>query len=353
MGLLLQMAFCPRLWVADRSFPTVPAFGFLPPLPQMPTVLISVSLVVAVIVVAVLPARGPVYATLVLGAALVLFDVTRLQPWFYQYLLFFVALALVRGGLDRVWAVCAFIIAGTYFWSGLQKLNASFAVTTFPFMLHPFGLERLQPLWIVAALTEFAIGVCLLTPRCRSWALAGAIAMHGFVLVALGPLGQNVNAVVWPWNLFLPVMASILFFGNREAVLRSAWNPAAGKVVVLLVGMLPALNVFGLWDDYLSASLYSGKAREAYILLTPAGKRLVPERVRPFVYDRNGRIGLDVIRWAMGDLNVPPYPEPRVYRRVAQRLNEDGVSLGEMQLLVSNRMAIFTSKKSFSQERIW
>ena len=145
-GLLSGLSLSSKLWLADRSFPTIPAVRGLPNLPQTLCLAVAWLFVACVLAVALMPRPGPVtYAIPVLGAVLVLFDITRLQPWFYQYMLLFVALGGFKWqdpGTGRSIAACAFILIATYFWSGLQKANGTFAETIFPWLLHPLALDR-------------------------------------------------------------------------------------------------------------------------------------------------------------------------------------------------------------------
>ena len=353
-GLLSGLSLSSKLWLADRAFPTIPALPGLPNLPQTLCLALAWLFVACVLAVALTPSPGLViYAIPALGAVLVLFDITRLQPWFYQYLLLFVALGGFKWsdpGADRsksALAVFAFILLATYFWSGLQKANGTFAETIFPWLLHPLGLERLQPFWFVAPILETAVGILLIMPRTRAWGLAGAVAMHLVLLMALGPFGQNFNPVVWPWNLCMPTMAFVLFFRNPEPILRIAWGPPVGKTIVVLVGVMPALSFFGRWDAYLSASLYSGKTREAFIMLTEEGARRIPPYVKPHIHRGKNRIGLDIVRWSLSELSVPPYPEVRVYQALARKLQEAGVPPEEMTLVVTDRTSLLSPKPGF------
>ena len=81
----------------------------------------------------------------------------RWQPWFYQYFFMLAALGFYawkkpeaknnRVALD----CCALIVVCTYFWSGIQKLNASFIHEVWPDMTAPLlrflpgGLKGLPP----------------------------------------------------------------------------------------------------------------------------------------------------------------------------------------------------------------
>jgi hypothetical protein len=364
-ALLSTLVLCPRLWVTDRAFPTVPAFAGLPDLPQWISLGLTGLFAVSAVVVSLLPRPGLLMlAPPALAALLVCFDINRLQPWLYQYLLMFVALSVVdwndpesrrtKAGL----AACAAIVIGTYVWSGVQKANLSFAVHTFPWLIEPLGpdwVARLRHVWFVAPVFEASVGVLLFFPRTRVPGLAAAALMHVFVLLALGPFGQHANPVVWPWNLWMPIIAVIVFYGSDRSLLSPVWNTALTRALVALVGVMPALSFVGPWDAPLSASLYSGTLRDGWIYLTGDGARRLPAMYTTgnpgFAEDAPGRYRLDITRWAQAALNVPPYAEPRVYRGIVKRLEQAGVPRDQMTLLVRDWVSVASSARTYSAMR--
>ena len=79
------------------------------------------------------------------------------------------------------------------------------------------------------------------------------------------------------------------------------------------------MSFFNYWDSYLSAALYSGNLTEAQIYTTDAGKASLPATIRSrLVHTSSDTNVLNIQRWAIEDLNVTPYPETRVYRRIAK-----------------------------------
>jgi hypothetical protein len=346
-GVLSGMALCPRLWTSDRSFPTISAIAGLPELPQAVTLVLTAVLVIGILATAILKRPTPaVIALLASAAILVLFDITRLQPWFYLYLLLFAAM------LAKPIPISGFILASVYAWSGLQKVNASFAESVFPRLVQPLGITHTGWLWVLAPLVETSIGILLFIPKTRKLALLTAVGMHTFLIVALGPLGMNVNSVVWPWNFFMPALAFVIFYRNPDPLISPAWESNFGKAAILLTGFMPALSFFGLWDNYLSASLYSGKASEALILLNEDGVAQLPPEIEVKVKRNNGRVGLEVVTWALDDLNVPPYPEVRVYQALASKLNKLGVRRMDMELVVSEQPSLTNPKAQFRIEQV-
>jgi hypothetical protein len=365
--LLATLALCPHLWSADRPFPTVPILETLPDLPPWSAIVLTGLFVSSLIAVVIHPRPARmISAALATGGVLVCFDINRLQPWLYYDLLLLSGLALVdwknpdaprtRAGT----ALCGFVVAATYFWSGLNKANGTFAADVFPWLLQPLGavwVERLRMFWFAAPMAECAIGVLLVIPRGRRWALGLAVAMHAGILLAIGPLGRNTNSVIWPWNIETPLLAFALFHRNGKPLVSPAWSVPAGKFVVILVGVLPALNFAGWWDAPLSASLYSGKSTDGWIYLTAAGadRLILAEFVRREAMTEvaPGRLRLDIHLWAQAALNTPSYGAPRVYRQIMRKLEASGIPRKEMKLLIRHQPVIGNTQPAYSILTDW
>jgi hypothetical protein len=359
---LSGMAVAPNLWINRESFPAIPAFAWVPALPDPVCMILSFLLVCAIVVVAFHP--EPKLLCLFppgLGLLLALFDASRMQPWFYEYSLMFAALTLVRRENEdaqrsrQAWAICAIVVIGFYFWAGLQKANPVFATQVFPWLLQPLPTAlatRLSSLWFLAPVAETAIALLLFFPKSRTCGIGLAIVMNALVLLALGPLGQNYDSIVWPWNLWLAIFAVLLFMRENSPVLPLAWSATAGKVVVTLVLILPVLSFFNLWDGFLSSSYYSGKLRDGWIYLNPEGRERLPAAMvrgnSGLVQESEDRYRLDILLWAMSTMNAPPYGEPRYYPGLVKRLEALGVPRKDMLLVVQDPVSLSSGKRSVS-----
>ncbi len=87
---LISMLLSFNIWTNERSFPTSPIFNFLPtifhPIDYIIIALVFITLILIAIV------RNPqklIVLFLVVGLILLVFDLNRWQPWFYQYYLMF------------------------------------------------------------------------------------------------------------------------------------------------------------------------------------------------------------------------------------------------------------------------
>ena len=314
-GLVAGLLLSVKLWVSTREYPLVPLLGFVPPLPY-PLDYLLFGLFGALLV-GVLLFRGRlggalVVAVLALAMLLVVQDQGRLQPWFYQYSFMLAAVGFANLGrlsAEGAMNACRLIVAFTYLWSGLQKAHVSFAREAYPWLIEPLASHLPsgavsvlgQGAYAVPAI-EAAIGVGLLVRPLRKPAVVGAISMHAFILFAIGPWGHDWNSVVWPWNVAMVAFVLILFWRAPDPPsLLTVVKPegsAFRAVVLVLFAIMPALNFFGLWDSYLSASLYSSSYEKGY------------------VYTTNRPSPVSIVTMAMEEMNAPAYPEERVYKRV-------------------------------------
>ena len=361
-GLVAGLLLSPNLWISTRSYPLTPLWDAVPPLPYPADHALFGLLMVLVTGVGVARGRAIGWlgiSALVIAAFFVVQDESRLQPWFYQYSFMLAAFCLF--GLGRVGAsdalnACRLIVVATYFWSGLQKANASFIQTTHPWLVEP--LTTRLPDWAGSALlaggyavpvVEAVIGIGLLTRRFRRLAVMGALLMHAFIMLCIGPLGHDHNTVVWPWNFAMVAFVLILFWRAPDdttpsTILDPGRNFSTGfafrAAVLVLFAFMPLFNFFGLWASYLSSGLYSGTSKQGYVLVWDSANW------------QSTRIGGVSER----ELNTPAYPEESIFENVfAERWCEEGgeealrreqAGYPEPILRVDGRPAIISGERS-------
>jgi hypothetical protein len=354
-GLLLA----PRLFLAARAYPRVPVLEGWPLLPGPFDSIVLGALLAALCGVVLAPrprwwAGAVAILALVLGAD----DWSRWQPWFYQYTVMLAVLAVARDVGDTLVAWRT-VLVGLYFWSGIQKLNATFMTNIFPWLVEPLtGVlpAGLRPVvlagWMLVPVLEIAVAVGLLVPRLRNAAVVVAIATHVVVLGLLGPLAHATNTVVWPWNAAMAALVAVLFWNGRASApqVLAPRRLGAHAAALILFGVLPALSFVGLWDAYLSGALYSGNVKVAALSVTDAGVARLPDVARRHVTrNRAGANVLDVWEWSMDELGVPGYPEDRVFRAVARdvcRLAGDPADVG---LVVFGRPDVLTGHREITR----
>jgi hypothetical protein len=322
-GMLAGFLLSPNLWLAERDYPLCPISDLLPNVPPPLDRVWFGTLVVLLVVIAVTPySRGLIGVFVGLAGLLSLWDQSRWQPWFYQYLFMLAAFIFARG--EQPLTIARFIVAATYVWSGLQKCNASFLTEVYPWLLEPFLSEPARafvlPGGLVIPFLEAGMGIGLLVPKLRMTALVVVLAMHAAILYCLGPLGHDWNRVVWPWNLAMMAAAVILFWRTPEISLRAIVWPSTrySWLVLLLFGVMPFFSFLGLWDSYLSAALYSGNEIHADVIISPKVRDRLAKGIQRHCIARSGTFVVDLDSWSMDELNVPSYPARRVFRGVAR-----------------------------------
>ncbi len=344
-GLLLAH----KLWLSDRFYPQTPVWSSWKPLPFPFDVAALIVLLLLLLIIAAAPKPNLWIAVFVaLVVPLALLDQSRWQPWFYQYLFMLIAVGLGRE--TAALNTCRLIVVSIYFWSGLQKAHSHFTGDVFPWLMEPaarFLPSGITPFvskfGIIVPIVEVALALGLLTRRFRNAAVLISIMTHALIMLSIGPLGHNANTVVWPWNIAMAAFVFILFWRADDFSLSDLiWtkNFAFQKVVLLLFAIAPALSFFNLWDNYLSAALYAGNKNEATIYLDGPVFDKLPDAIQEYVEDDK----LDISDWSYGELNVPPYPEIRIYKNVARSL----CRYGDVKLEVRGKAVLFNRVEQLS-----
>ncbi|MDP3792161.1 MAG: DCC1-like thiol-disulfide oxidoreductase family protein [bacterium] len=358
-GLIAGLLLSVKLWTDGRIFPLTPVLDNFPAIPPSIETILFVLLIglLAAILIFSKPQKF-IFTALVIVAIFALFDQMRWQPWFYQYFFMLATLGLFSWNhvdtekRQAVLNTTRLIVASTYFFSGLQKVNPVFIGGVFPWMIEPIvrffpaPLQIFPPsLGIIVPFLEMGIGVGLLTKNYRKQAIILALLMLGFVLFTLGPLGYNWNSVVWPWNVAMALFSVILFWRTENFSFRDVlWvkNFPFQKVIFVLFVIMPMLSFFNLWDSYLSSTLYSGNTNSAQIYISDSVKQKLPIEIQRYTTrTEDNRNELDFFHWSFDELNVPPYPETRVYKDIARGICKYASDKMDVVLVVSGKPTLF------------
>ncbi len=344
-----------KLWLTSRTYPLTPVSEILPSIPfPLDYVLFVLMLVLLGAIMISARPRKYIVTFVVISGLLSLGDQSRWQPWFYQYLFMFAALGFYSWKAADAHAqgpilnVCRLIVVSIYFWSGLQKVNVDFVGGVFPWMVEPLagllppGL-RIVPLSLGVAVPflEMGIGTGLLVGRFRRVAVGFALAMHTLILICIGPLGYNWNSVVWPWNVAMALFVFILFWkekglhlGEIATIRKSLFH----TLVFVLFGIMPAFSLFDLWDSYLSSALYSGNTAESVVYVSDSVIARLPTEIQVLIRGHSeARNVLSISRWSFKELNVPPYPEHRIFKNVARTICTHAGNTAEVILSIQER----------------
>ncbi len=322
-----------RMFTTCRLFPTAPVFDFLNGVPAVVhTALFGLSVLCLVFLAVSAPKKKILALLLTCELISFLLDQNRIQPWDYQYLFTILIFIVFASNKPALISAFIFILASTYLYGGLSKLNNGFLQTIWQRMLllhflklSPHGVLY-KPLYfsgLSAGMFEILAGTGLLFPQTRKTAAGALISLHVLVLLFLGPLGINYNAVVWPWNVAMAVY-SLLIFNFSEPLLTAFKSPfrAWSGFIVVCWGFLPALNFIGLWDNYLSSSIYSGKLPSMTVSIADT-TQCKPLRQYITIAPGSEPATIDLQSWAMSETRMAPYPELRVYKKIQAKLENE------------------------------
>lgn len=359
MALICAFGLSWHLWISSRLFPLSPISDFLPPVPYPLDYIWFFVLPATLVLIIVFPRRQVFTVSfLALAVLLGLWDQNRWQPWFYQYLLMLAAMGYgIRGRSEETYQrlvlnTCRLIIVSTYFWSGLQKLNANFVKETWPDTVHwllqllPMRMQLPSGLAVAVPVVEIVTGLALSTRRFRNLGVVLAIMTHVFALTLL--IARGDNTVVWPWNVAMILFVVLLFWREGETTIRDIMVPKGWfhATVLLLVAIMPAFSLFDCWDSYLSAALYSGNTDQAVIYISPAVIERLPAAIHPHVWQESQPFFLDINRWSYGEVNVPLYSEPRIYKNIAKQIcTYAGEFSSDVKLRIKLKPNLFTAHR--------
>jgi hypothetical protein len=339
------------LWTGDRLFPATPILDLIKDLRLSSDIFFLTILVISLGLSFFSSYRGFVLLSVFSITIMMVCDQMRWQPWVYLYTLMLIAFLITddspQGNRMRLNNL-RIILTGVYFWSGAHKLNPNFIDHTYRDIITRFLniqniSETMLTLGYVIPLTEITMGLALLTSRFRNAAVCLAAFSHIFILLFLSPLGINANSVVYPWNLAMIVFVVLLFW-NEKAVMVFSFSKLHRNIgqlsFILLIWILPFLNFFGMWDHFLSFSLYSDNENIYYIAIEEKELPKIDDRLRPFLAEVPGISGgrlIDINKWTLNELNVPFYPERRVFKVVAKTFCDLGIEEGKIIFLELKR----------------
>lgn len=342
----VQVIISKELWIpSEREFPVVSFFSWLPlSLGKTVDIFLLVVMATSIVVLLLKPEQKKSLLLFIIpGLFLVLEDVTRLQPWFYLYLIMLLILSFeAKIGKEKVIQFLQWTLIALYFWGGFNKFTIAFAWEVFPWFTTPMGIgesyhlgfHNLNTFPLPSAnyvayfipVFEISIPFLLFFKKTRLIGLVFILATHLFSLYAIGPWGHNWNQIVWPWNILMPILSFILFFDkNIIASIQQQKELVKSKVGLVLIAFLfflPLIGFWGYWDKGLSFHLYSGNANEMEFYFSGYDEGLAKSSMATHLYyDKNTDFSLmKVESWAIEELGAPMYGTPRHMKRIGKHL---------------------------------
>lgn len=325
--------FSYKVWHTDRLFPVIPPFEFLDNIPNSVHLALFFIALGGIALLGIFPkSKVILVATIAIELFSCLLDQSRWQPWEYQYLLTFLFFIFYHKNQKQFLNYFSFLIIATYFFSGLHKLNGGFLYTVWEKMIliRFCGFEANQIQNIVVHYAGLALPIfeilaalgLLFSKNKRTFALL-LVGMHVFILIFLSPLGINYNSIVWPWNVVMILYLIILYYNHATIISLRNLLTGFNKISFTVIAIFPLLSFFGLYDNYLSFNLYSGKLSSFRICID---EEKMGNNLKPYISKNQfycgSKASVSVDDWAMKEMNVALYPEERIYLEIQKKWNE-------------------------------
>ena len=296
----------------------------------------------------------------VAGVSSVALSQQRLQPWMYHLLLLTPILAIDAGrpptirsvGWRADWSpqtLIRVLTASIYLWSAWSKLDVSFArdhgSDVVDALAGSVGLstrfwspETRANVAVMLPISELLVGVAILIPRVARKALWLSLAMHGALLLAVGPWGMNHSWGVILWNLFFIGQNTVLALSinRRRAVLSQPDGDDAieplrpvsrirvfATVVTVTACLAPVLRSVHCFDNWPSWAVYAASTHRVTVRISAEQAAQLPSDLRDYVhhYPSTGQY-LRIDLWSLNVLNAPLYPQERLQFAVVKSLRE-------------------------------
>jgi predicted DCC family thiol-disulfide oxidoreductase YuxK len=333
IGMLAGILVSLPAWLDIRSYPTVGIFeqmNLLTPLTNVLTFLTISLLFISIFVYRNI--RWFCLSILIIVVLLTLLDITRLQPWIFHYSALLLLLIFWKPDSQnislKILDAARILVASIYFWSGFQKLNTIFFIGVFPWFTEPLwspfgqtGASISVAVGLLVPFIEMGFALGLLTKKFRRLSIWGSLIMLILVITSLA-FGHGWNSSIWPWNLAIFSMVIVLFYNWHDSLfslINRSYKNTLAIIIFVVFSIMPAGNIFGYIDHYLSWSLYSGHVPTAFLTANIETLNKISS-VKPTTMTE-GELGqLDLLDWSIGEMNLVPYPEERVFKSIFKQV---------------------------------
>lgn len=358
--LLTGIALSFKLWLSNRYFPLVPVFDFIPALASPFDSIVLFTFILSSILQLFMPQiKAAKWLFWICAGILVITDINRIQPWFYLYILILSISDFIKSETDKI-RLIKLLMASVYFYSGWHKLNPEYFNSVIDWFIQPFYTEKnfiysfLTFTGSIIPLIEIACALALLSGKFVKSALYSAIIIHFLILISTGPLGHSYNSVIWPWNIFMPTALFLAFTSaekeNLLLYLKNTINEKSVKTIFsILITITPFLNSFNLWPSYMSWNLYSGNTENARMYLGEKVSTYFSPAFDDIMKDcYDAPYTLNPKKWALKELNVPPFPEKPVWHKCHSYMLDFTGNPNEVILNIQPKTSILGKKEAIT-----
>jgi hypothetical protein len=279
-----------------------------------------------------------IFLAFIISALLVLFDVNRLQPWFYIYSVMMAIFIFYNGRVDdsnkftAYFIVLQIIFASVYFFCGFSQLNALFVNTEFLEIISPLKnmvserqFQFFNKLGYITPYMLMFVGLGLIISPIRYLAITLALLMHFLLLIFLFPSSKNTNYALWLSNLSFMIMLILLFSGKTKQRYFSPtflFQMPLFYCVIALFVIMPFFNNSEKWPDYLSSNFKSGNNTSAMISLSQDAAEKLPPELKKFCSPNYSFMIFDYNGWVREELHADCFPAKPVFNSIYNYLKK-------------------------------
>ncbi|WP_405604535.1 MauE/DoxX family redox-associated membrane protein [Polaribacter sp. Asnod1-A03] len=337
---LILMLYAPKLWVSTKNFPTVPLYNWLPVLQYPLDYILAVGFFLIQVIYIFKNKTWLGWTIILFYIFLALIDQNRLQPYFYQSFLTILAIEIFNKNTNpkKILYVIILIFFATYFWSGIQKINADFYVIWLRALNKHFSF---LPQWFLVGFTyavpwlEAIMGVLLLFNKTRKFGVLFILLMHSIITFLLFYLGYGYNVVPWNFQNILSVI--ILFWTLKTSSPFDFFLKYFNKQKLIMLTftiIFPFANsINGFYDNLLSFHFFTADLKYYYIEINDELKEKLPKYMNEYYRKNDNTTIVFCNEWAAKVNKVLFYPEDRVIeytdnflRSFAKNPNKEGLT---------------------------
>jgi len=318
LALIISFLLSFKLWGGEAAFPDIPMFENFYLKAPYGNLFVVLSMLFLLCSLFLKNHRLFIFLSLLLNIFLVLFDVNRLQPWFYVYNAVLFVLLFYNGRVDETgkftssFIIIQLIIASVYIYNGINQLNINFLETDYYNTISPLAkiVSERQFLFFMNA-GKFVpyfiifIGFGLMIRPLRFLILPAVWIFHFALLILLFPSSKSPNYALWLMNLIFGLLILFLFAGKTRQRYYN-WSLLLQKplfyIIFFAFWIVPLFNYINYWPKSPTANFMYGKTNRESLLITENTYNRLPVYLQYFCTKNAGDYVLGVSEWCRHEL---------------------------------------------------
>lgn len=337
LSLIVSVLLSLNLWCGNRSFPVTPVFQENWLNPSYDFIWIVLVILFWTISLFFRFQRVFIFLACLFCLLLILFDLNRLQPWFFIYNSLLVMFIFYDGRVDEpnkynsFFSIIQLIFASFYFFNGISCLNDQFVKESFEGIISPIQTLVSERQFIFLKKTGYLvpyllmfIGLGLIISSIRYLAISMAFLLHLILFVLLFPSVNHLNYPLWLSNLSFIILLVFLFSGNTNQPYYSfifLFNRILFYPVFVFFIVLPFFNIINKWPDYLSSNSKGGNTTILELRINKRIKQQLPLYNRFFFKQKDSLFVLNYQHWCLHELNSDCIPSKKVFNSILNYFN--------------------------------